>query len=147
MKLIEPLTLKNLDHKTSARPQNPLRQIERNLTQIDGPRLIDGRHSANIGGHIRNNNIDPVVTQLLQQLLQNRLLAKIPLQKLDSRQRFHRQDIHCQYPAALPHDSSRHLGPADGRRADVALNKKRSVCWKDCRDQAASEAGSLTRNA
>ena len=54
----EALALEHLDHETSARPELPRGEIERQLAQHDRARLVDRRHARQVRRHVRQHEID-----------------------------------------------------------------------------------------
>jgi hypothetical protein len=58
-------------------------------------------------------------TEGIKQGLEHRFLSEVTLDEVDAFDRFHGQDVRCQYTALTLQAACQYLGPAAGRGADV----------------------------
>src|ERR1700730_6039751 len=87
--------------------------------------LVNGVYASHVGGHIRQNKVDFVGADVLQNLLQNRGLAEIALHEVDAGYGVHRQDVRRYYAARAPDGARGGLAPAarGGAQIDAANSR------------------------
>src|SRR5690606_4925901 len=66
--VVESHPLEQLDQEGAARAQVVVGELQRQLGQVHGPRLVDRVHATHIGGHVRKDKVDRLAVEKRLQL-------------------------------------------------------------------------------
>src|SRR5258707_4179962 len=146
--LAEARPLEYLDQVATAGLQDACAQVERQLRQIQGSRLIDDVDATQARRHVRKNDVDLPSRQQPEELAENLLLADVALHELDPGKLGHGEHIRGDDPAVAPHPPA---GGAQrpGDRKSTRLNSSHAnisyavFCLKKKKTTPKSTSGSM----
>ncbi|MNC50024.1 hypothetical protein D3C75_992420 [compost metagenome] len=116
---VEAFALEDLDQEVAARTQHAGGQIQGQLAQVHGARLVGRAYATHIGGHVGNHKVDRMLADRLEDLREHHIVGEVALDEGDIGDAVHRQDVRGdQAPLVADHPTG-DLRPAARRRAEV----------------------------